>query len=841
MIRLSAPLSLRYAFRDMRGALGSLYLVLICLVLGVGSIAAVQFTGNAVLDGIRTNGNTILGADMIIRTIYNAAPDTLHSHLERHQAELAETVETRVMLANAETHDNTLVELKIVPPAYPLYGTVQLESAMNLHTALDAKGIVLEPSLRERLGVQTGDQVKLGDAVFTVRDFIGNEPDRAGGSRFGLAPRAMIATTDAAATGLLTTGSMVYHDLRIKLPHGSSIETVKADLDQHFPDASWKISTSDNASPQIRRYVERLAAFLTLVGLSALLIGGIGIGNGVKAHLEARLKTIAIMKSLGASARLIRHIYLWQVAIITCIGTLAGVMIGGFLPFLVADHISRLLPFTVEPRLSVMGIALPMIFGFLTSFLFTLWPLGRAMATSPLELFRSAVTPLADRPSRGFYLATWCVALALGLIAVLAARDTRFALWFVIGAAGCLCMFWLTGRLIAVLASRLSIPQKPALRLGVRNLHRPGNATANTLISLGLGLTVMVSITLIEMNLRQGIINNLPDDAPAFFFLDIQGHQKDAFQTMLAAQPSVSTIRLSPNLRGKIVSINNVPADQALKDKSKNWLLQNDRGFTYETTLPAHSELTSGEWWPADYKGPPLVSVVDDVEKAFGVKVGDTITVNILGRDITATVANTRTVNWMNMTINFAITFAPGTLEAAPHSWLATAVAEPEKETVIQRNIGTAFPNISMIRLSDAAASVGAILGNMASAVRLTALVAVVTGILVLAGSLAATRTQRLYDVIVLKVLGIRNRTLLHGFLFEFCLLGFCAGVLSMLFGVIASWTVMTFLMELKWTFFAVPALLTTATGIVLTVMIGWLITGRILHTPVAPHLRQDS
>lgn len=833
-------LSLKYATKDMRGALGSLYLVLTCLVLGVGSIAAVQFTSYAVLDGIQKNGRTILGGDLIVRNIYNPAPQELKDWFIQRQASTIETIEARVMLANASTQDNSLVELKVIEEGYPQYGVFETNPPMDLQAGLQKHGILLDPALQSRLDLEIGDQVKLGEALFSVIGFIAHEPDRAGGSRFGLAPRAIISRNDADSTGLLTLGSMVYYDLRVKLPDSTNLKDITSALETSFPDASWKVTDADNASPQIRRFVERLMVFLTLVGLSSLLIGGIGIGNGVKAHLEQRLKTIAILKSLGAPALFIEKLYLWQVAIITVIGTFGGILLGAILPFIAAPYVSEFLPFVLEPQLNIRGFIIPMAFGFLTAFVFTFWPLGQAMGTSPLELFRAAITPLTEKPSWKFQLGTVVSVLLLSGTSIATARDTQFAMWFVISAMVCLFFFWLTGKLLSVLAGKIPAPKNPALRLGLRNLHRPGNATANTLISLGLGLTVMVSVTLIEMNLRQGIANNLPKDAPSFFFLDIQGHQKNDFEKLLAEQPTVSTIRLSPNLRGKIVNVNGVPADKALVDKSESWLLQNDRGFTYETVLPAHSEITSGEWWPADYKGPPLVSVVEDVERGFGVKPGDSITVNILGRDITATIANTRSVNWMNMTINFAITFAPGTLEAAPHSWLATVVADPDQETSIQRTIGGAFPNISMIRLSDAVNSIGEILGNMATAVRATALVAVITGILVLAGSLAASRMQRIYDVVILKVLGIRNSTLIQGFFFEFCLLGFCAGILSMVFGMAASWTVMVILMELKWTFYAIPSFLTLLGGIALTVIIGWLSTGRVLQTPVAQHLRND-
>lgn len=833
-------LSLRYALKDMRGALGSLYLVLMCLILGVGSIAAVQFTSHAVLDGIHKNGRTILGGDLIVRNIYSPASDDLRSWFSDRNAEMIETIEARVMLANADTQDNSLVELKVVPNGYPQYGAFETSPPLNLHDGLKDHGIFLDQALRERLKVEPGQQVRLGNALFTVKGFITHEPDRAGGSRFGLAPRAMISDEDAASTGLLNTGSMVYYDLRIKLPQGVDLETISQDLKTSFPNATWKVTDADNASPQIQRFVERLMVFLTLVGLSSLLIGGIGIGNGVKAHLEERLKTIAILKSLGASKNFIETLYLWQIGLITLVGTGCGILIGSILPFIAAPYISELLPFVVEPRLTLPGFIIPFTFGILTTFSFTLWPLGQAMATSPLELFRATIVRLSGKPARKFQIGTILFALILASVAIANARDTQFAIWFVFSSSACLFLFWLMGTLLSKLAGKIPANNRPALRLGLRNLYRPGNATANTLISLGLGLTVMVSITLIEMNLRQGISSNLPKDAPALFFLDIQGNQKDDFEKLLSEQESVNTIRLSPNLRGKIVSINGTPAADALKDKSESWLLQNDRGFTYESTLPAHSEITSGEWWPTNYNGPPLISVVEDVERGFGVKLGDTITVNILGRDITATIANIRSVNWMNMTINFAITFAPGTLEAAPHSWLATVVADPDQEATIQRTIGSAFPNISMIRLSDAVNSIGEILGNMATAVRVTALVAVITGILVLAGSLAASRMQRVYDVVILKVLGIKNRTLVRGFLFEFCLLGFSAGILSVLFGIGVSWAVMAFLMELKWTFFFWPVLFTLMGGVGLSIAIGWLITGSVLRSPVAPYLRND-
>lgn len=834
------PLALRYAIKDLRGSLSSFRIVVMCLILGVGAIAAVQFTSHSVLSAIEKNGRSLLGGDLVIRNIYTPASDDLRAWFATRQAVMTETVEARVMAANVKTDDNTLVELKAVETGYPLYGNVTTDGGSDFHALMKERGALLDTALRERLQLKKGDEVRIGAALFTVRGFITHEPDRAGSSRFGIAPRVMIAKDALKETGLLQPGSMIYYNLRTKLSEPVDLKATRKALDEAFPKSDWRVTDSDNASPSITRFVERLMLFLTLVGLSALLIGGIGIGNGMKAHFETRLKTIAILKSLGAAPRLIEHIYLIQVALITVAGTMIGVLLGAVLPYVAAPYLSQMLPFAVDPVITLAGLGVPVLFGVLVSFAFTLWPLGQALGTSPLDLFRSAVSPLTGIPAHRYRDATIFVAGLLGALAIGSAQDTKFSLWFVVGAIGCLAVFWGGGWLIAKGAGRITAPRHPALRLGLRNLHRPGNATANTLISLGLGLTVMISVTLIELNLREGIAQNLPQDAPAFFFLDIQPDQKDGFEKLLLAQPTAHTLKLSPNLRGRIVAVNGVPAAEALVDQSEKWLLQNDRGFTYTPELPAHSEITSGEWWPSDYKGPPLVSVVEDVERGFGVKPGDMITVNILGRDITAKIANTRSVNWMNMTINFAITFAPGTLEAAPHSWLATVVADPSSEAQIQRVIGKAYPNISMIRLSESIAAAGDILGNIATAVRITAMVAILVGILVLSGSLAATRTQRLYDVVILKVLGIRNKTLSQSFLLEFSLLGLLAGGLSMALGSLASWAVMTQLMSLKWNFYMGPSLLTGLAGIGLTLAIGWAITGRVLATPAAGHLRND-
>jgi putative ABC transport system permease protein len=833
-------LSFTYALRDLRGNLRAFRIVLACLILGVAATASVLMTGASIIGSINSNGRSILGGDFVVRSLQIAFSDTVITWLEQQNARVSQTIESRVMLANKGLTQSSLVELKAIDKTYPLFGNVALDPSQNLHDALRDNGIVLEPALAQRLQINIGDKVQLGNALFTLRGLITNEPDRAGGSRFGLAPRAMISTDALPATGFLGTGGMMNYDLRVALPTASDMPRLRDAFTSQFPSDSWRITDTNNASPQITNFVNRLMLFLSLVGLSTLLVGGVGIHAGMKTHFESRLRAIAIFKSLGASRNLITKIYLWQAGIIIALGTLIGVVIGISAPFIALPFLQTLLPFPVSPVLSLVSVVVPSLFGILTGFVFALWPLGQAVSTSALVLFRAQVVSLDSRPPRQFIVMMSALALCLMILAVATSHNPLFAGWFLLGSLFCFISFGVMGKMIALLATRVHIDNAPSLRIALRNMGRKNNATTFTLMAMGVGLTVLMTITMIEINLREAITSRLPSDAPAFFFLDIQPDQKDAFVKTLESQPSARAIRLSPNLRGRIVSVNGIPAEQALKDQSESWLLQNDRGFTYTPDLPAHSEITAGQWWPKDYAGPPLISVVDDVERGFGVKVGDQITVNILGRDITATIANIRNVDWTNFTINFAITFAPGTLESAPHSWLGTVVADPAMQNTIQQEITKNFPNVTMIKVSDAITTATTIMGNIGIAVRVAAIISILSGLLVLAATLAATRTARLYDTVILKVLGMRSGLLLRGFFIEFGLLGTLAGGLSLLLGAALSWGVMTHIMDLTWVFYPIPALGTGMAAIVLILIMGWVMTGRVLTSPAAPHLRND-
>jgi putative ABC transport system permease protein len=829
-----------WAVRDFRGSLKHFRLVLICLLISIAAITAVQVTGASIFQAIARNAQTILGGDWVVRQLYAPVGDAERDWLRARQAKLVETIEMRAMLSRPDTHDSALIELKAVTRGYPLYGTVDAEPQdQDFHHLLD-KGVVIDPALAERLSVKIGDDVQLGTEIFKVTGFVTHEPDRAGGGRFGLAPRVFVSGYALPKTGLIQQGSMVNYDLRVAWPQLTPLKKLQAEFEAQFKNATWRLTDTEKASPQIQRFVNNLMQFLTLIGLSSLLIGGIGIGNGMRAYLQTRMNTIAVFKSVGMASRHIRAIYIWQIMIVALIGTALGVAVGSVLPFFLLPLLNAMLPFAMNIVIVPQAVLIPFAFGILTSLIFSLWPLGQAEKTSPLILFRQQQAVLSDKPAMWVYiLMALCVAiLCMGVLWSVA--DKVFVVFFMVGAVLSFALFYGIGRGVALLARSMSRQGGFVQRLALDNIGRKGNATAQMLVSLGIGLTVLSSIAMIERNIRGNLQDNLPYDAPSFFFMDIQPDQKIPFVDLLKAFPQTSHVVVTPNLRGRLVSVNGVPAEQALKDKRESWLLSNDRGFTYTDTLPAHSTILEGAWWPADYNGPPLVSVVEDVQRGFGVKPGDMLGINILGRTIEAKIANVRDVNWTNFTINFAMTFAPGTLEGAPHSWLATVVADSAQEVALQRAVTKAFPNVSMIRLSDAIETVSQILRQMNQAVRVMGALALITGLIVLIEALLATRQRRQYDTVILKVVGVPRSVMERILWLEFCVLGALASILSVGLATGVSWAILHVWMDQPWHFYPQLAGVAMLCSFAMIVLTGWISLRRVLREPALSYLRNE-
>ncbi|WP_033070467.1 ABC transporter permease [Thalassospira australica] len=833
----------RVCRRELRGGLSGFRIFLACLALGVGAIAAVGNVSESVLSALERDGRKLLGGDVELRlTHQEATPDQI-DWLRANTERVAELATMRTTAYGPD--QRRLVELKAVDEVYPLFGEMALADGIAFDGALDKKdgvwGAVTEAGLLERLNITVGDTVALGDIDVQIRGVIATEPDKAVGF-FNFGPRLMMSMDGLMETGLVQPGSLIRYYYALDINDNETPTAFRERLENQFEDAGWRIRDTANANPGLKRFIERLTLFLTLVGLSALLVGGIGVANAVRSHIESKTSIIATLKSIGASHGLVLRIYFLQILVLALIGIGIGLLIGAVTPAIIAPLLSGRLPIDVTLGPALPSLIIATSFGILTTLVFALPSLLRAREIPAARLFRASAGLFNGSPVRKRDLPYIGVPLVMLLVlTVLTATDKAIALGFIGGSAAAVVIFTYAGKSIVSLSKRMITGRSAFSRLALANLHRPGASTVPVALSLGLGLTLLVTISGIEGNLDNEINENLPDSAPAFFFLDIRPDQMDPFREQLLAKDNVSDIEQTPMLRGRVTAVDGVDSNDVGPGDDR-WFLRGDRGLTFAATAPPETKLVRGEWWPADYNdaSKPLVSISADIGRAFELEPGDTLTINVLGRDITAEVANWREIEWQSLRMNFAMVFSPGLIDKAPYSLIATAHMPREMEEPVDRMIGLDFPNVSAIRVREALEAANAILAGIGTALNATSMIAIVAGVLVLAGAVAAGRRKRIYDAVVLKTLGATRANILYAYALEYGILGLSTGVIAAFVGSLAAWSVLVLIMGANWVLLPMTIIGPIAIGLFATLAAGFVGTWQALRSPAAPMLRNE-
>jgi putative ABC transport system permease protein len=859
-----AGLVLRLAARDLRAGLGGFYIFVLCIALGVMAIAGVGSVAASLTDGIAREGRVILGGDLAFSLIPNEASATERAFLEsRGRLSVAATLRAMArapdagpQTAGAQTAGaqdagarSALVEIKAVDGVYPLFGAVVLDPAQPLTAVLEERngafGAAADPALLARLDLKPGAAIRVGQANIEIRAALVSEPDKlAGGIGFG--PRLLISQDALRATGLLQPGSLVRWHYRLRLPEedstDASVSSVVAAAAAAFPDAGWDVRTRTNASPSLAQDVERFTQYLTLVGLTALLVGGVGVANAVKNHLDRKRSVIATLKSVGATGSDVFAIYLVQVIGLACIGAVPGLAVGAALPFLIAWGFGAVLPLPVAPSLHAGALALALLYGVLTAVAFALWPLGRAHDVPVSSLFRDEVAGDASWPRRSYIVATVVVVGTLAGLAVALAHDQRTAAIFVAAAGAVLVTLRLIAGLLMRIARRLPHARSTVLRLAIANVYRPGALTTSVVLSLGLGLALLVTVIEIDGNLRRQFLAALPDRAPAFFFLDILPADAGRFDEAIRRYAPGATLERVPMLRGRIVAANGVPIETLKPAASAAWVLQSDRGITYANEVPAGSRVVEGQWWQPDDAGPPLVSFEKKVAEGLGLKLGDTVTVNVLGRVLTARIANLRTLDWQSLGINFVMVFSPGSFRAAPHTDIATltypAGSTSQQEIALLKAMADEFPSVTAVRVREAIDAVGHVVTNLVLGLRGATALTLLVALLVLGGALASGHRNRVHDAVVLKVLGASRGRLLFAYVLEYLMVGGATAVFGIAAGSAAAALILTRVMNLSFGWLPGPALGAAAGAIAATVLLGLIGTFAALGQRPAPVLR---
>jgi putative ABC transport system permease protein len=839
---MSLRLAARFARRELRGGLRGFRIFLACLALGVAAIAAVGSVRSGIEAGLAREGAALLGGDAEMEFTFRFADDAERAWMSRNADRVSEIVDFRSMAVvdRNDQSERALTQIKSIDSAYPLIGSVQLDPAIGLDTALAGQngqpGAVMERVLMDRLGLTPGQTFRLGTQDFVLMATLVREPDGATGG-FGLGPRTIVLTDSLTDSGLLAAGTLFSTKYRLDLPANTDLVATAASAKEQFDSSGLRWTDARNGAPGVAEFVRRLGAFLILVGLSGLAVGGVGVSAAVRAYLAEKTSTIATLRTLGADRRTIFQTYFLQIGALSIVGITLGLILGGMTPVLLAPLIEDRLPIPAEFALYPKPLFEAALYGLLTALIFTLWPLARTEEVRAATLFRDALSTAKLLPPLRYL-----IAIAVGLVALVG-----LAAWFS-GSATLTLMTTggLAGALVLLAVSAIAIRsiaragtraarKRPALRWALAAISGPREGAASVVLSLGLGLTVLAAVGQIDGTLRNAISGNLPDVAPSYFFVDIQKNQMPGFNARLAKDPAVSRVESAPMLRGVITRINDIPASDVAGD---HWVVQGDRGLTYNAEMPETTTLTAGEWWPSDYTGPPQISFAAEEAAEIGLSLGDTLTINILGRDIKAEITSFRDVDFSTGGMGFVMAMNASAIAGAPHSFISTVYAEENAEAAILRDLANQFPNITAIRVRDAIDRVSDVLAGLAAATSYGAGASLLTGFLVLIGAAAAGEGARTYEAAILKTVGAPRRQILLSFAIRAALLGAAAGLVALAAGIAGGWAVSTYVLDTGFSIIWPSAIGIVVGGVLATLLAGLLFAWRPLASRPAQVLR---
>ncbi len=818
---------LTLAWRETRGAWRHFGYFFACITLGVSALVGVGSFADSLERTVARSAKSLMGGDVEIRSTQPLPVDAT-TLIAESRGGGAQVTRVRELVAMAQSGPSRtqLVELKAVEPGYPFYGALVTDPARPLPALIGDGRALVHESLLARLGLRVGDPLRVGDADLTISGVIVKEPDRAVGV-FSLGPRVLIAAADLDRTGLIRPGSRVRYRTLFRLPDGHDAQAFRDRLAEGLP-AAQRVTTYTQAQPGLRRFWDQLTMYLGLTGLVALMVGGIGVAVSVNAFVKAKFPAIATMKALGAGWRPLLSAYLLQTALLGLGGSVLGALLGSLVQPLLAPALTRLLPLELtlsfSPRAVLGGLAM----GVGVTLLYALWPLLQIRRVPPALILRAEIEPRLH--GRRPWAAVIPIAGGLAALALWQAGSWKIGALFAGGLAAALVLLALGARAIIALARRARW-RSSAWRQGAANLHRPGSHAGPMLVSLGLAVMLVVSIALLERSLRGELVDRSPGSAPAFFFIDIQPDQAEPFARLVAARGATAPAELTPVVRSRLANVNGTPVATGQKNRLEDaWYLTREYVLTWAKEPPAHNRVVAGRWWtPEEAAREPLISVEEEVARQLGVRIGDTLTFDVQGAPVSARVSSLRHVDWRTFTSNFFVIFSPGALEGAPTTFIATVPARPEQETALQSAVVAAFPNVTAIPVREVLERVTAVVDQIALAVRLVAAFSIGAGLIVMAGALAITRQQRLYQSVILKALGATRGFVSRVFAVEYALLGAAAGVAGSVLAAGLAWAVLRFAFDVpaQWAPATLLAGVLAATGLAL--LVGVVGTRRLL------------
>lgn len=770
---------IKFAWREVHATLKSFMVMIFCLALGVASIITIHTMINVMNDALAREGRVILGGDIAISIVgREASPQELAVISSKGTVSKMITLRT---MARLNENAISLVELKAVDNLYPLYGAISPANPLKLGEAL------VEDALLVKLNAQKGVTVSIGEISVLARDVIESEPDKLA-QGFGLGPRVMVSLETLEASKLIQFGSLMRVHYRIKT-QGDNAAIFK-DLQESFKNSGFDLRSFANASPQLANQIKRFGEILGLSSFITLFIGALGISYAISRFIEKKQITIATLKALGASHNTILMLFGLQITALAIIGIALGVLVGVILPYGLNEAVKSLLPLPLGQVFSPKAIALGAAYGLLISALAAILPLSRVKFVKVAALYRD------ERKSVRYSAATitsfFALLVAVIALALFTAHQKLAMLAFFAGMAVVYGLLWLFIYGFNKFAAQIKHPL-------LQQFSRSKGFYGKLMLTLSMGLTLITVLFLVDGTLAKQLDNVNQNATPAFFFVDIPRQEEENFEKLVLGEFPKGSLKRVANLRGRIIALNGIAAEKAVVAPTVKWIFQGDRGVTYADALPEGSKLVDGTFWAKNYNGTPLVSMEDKLAKDLNLKIGDKITVSVLGRQIEAELANTRQVNWQSFGINFFMVFSHNTFKGAPHTWLATLNlpnSSKEKELQLLSKVMKAYPSLTSVRVKEAIEAINALSQRISFAMKAVSLISLLAAMLVLSSIMAAQENARLKEVTLYKVLGATSGAILKKSLITYATLGIISAFIAISAGFVVTGVVTLYMFQ---------------------------------------------
>ena len=789
----------KLSIKELRGSFSEFKIVITSIFLGVFIISAVGSLSENLKFEINDQRSELLGGSFELSTTYQKFPQKIKRWLEVN-GKTSEVIELRTMLSSNKNSivKRRLVELKAVDENWPLVGNISIKPEQSLNQSINNtnfNGVLIDKNVKNQLNLNLGDMLNLGNSKIIIKGILKKEPDRMFSfATFG--SRVLLSIKTLQKTNLIVPGSLVKYKIKF-IPNEKNINL--SYLSKLVEGTNISIRDVNSSTNNFNNFIERTSLFISMVGLITLLISGIGISSGVKGYIIKKIKNIAILKSLGAKNTQVFLIYLFQVMVIFLLSIIPALLAGISIPFLLSPIISSELFDTFQARIFLQPIIISFSFGLIVCLLFTIIPIARTYEIKPIQLIRYSAHNIHNQNSKNIKIFIIFLICLLCYLTVIMTNDIKLSVYIFTSIVISFIILSVFTNLYFYILKKINFKIGSLSELVRKSIISKNSFSKAIVVSFSIGLSLLISLNIIEESLDNKISKTINQEAPNHFLIDIQPNQIETIKKIASASKDVLFLNSQPMLRGRITEINDIKVENLKVNKDVQWVLKRDRAFSWTNERPENSKLIRGEWWEKDYNGPLLVSIGDKIAKGMNLKIGDNIRFNILGRNFEATIFNTREIIWENMNINFIFVLSESSLTNAPHTWIASTTSDDKEiNNGFIEKVVNEFSNISSISIEESYKAIKSILKLLIIIINSIAFITLLSGVIVLAGILDVSKKDKLYEIAIFKILGASPKKISLLWLYEYLIIGLMASLISLLIGCMVSFVLLYFVFNVN-------------------------------------------